>query len=144
MRLVTPHPLSFQVRAPKPTSGSWPSASAGPTGRASSSGWATSRGSSSTTASLWACSAGTGRCGRACRQARDTLPSPYFSRHRCFITGVTESMDRSLSRLGEIVKDREAWHAVVHGVAKSQTRFSNSATAVTSPTAFKIQDFRRN
>ena len=58
-----PPPLSFQGRAPKPTSGSWPSASAGPMGQASSSGWATSRGWSSTTASPWACSAGTGRCG---------------------------------------------------------------------------------
>ena len=46
-------------------------------------------------------------------------------RHPCFITGVTEPIDRSLSRLGEIVKDREAWQAEVHGVAKSQTRLSN-------------------
>lgn len=49
-----------------------------------------------------------------------------LSRHRtllwtCFITGVTESMDRSLSRLGEIVKDREGWRAVVHAVTKSPT-----------------------
>ena len=57
---------------------------------------------------------------------------------------ITDSMHMSLSKLWEMVKDRKAWHAAVHGLAKSQTRLSNRTTKRVSEVKWALESITMN
>ena len=58
-----------------------------------------------------------------------------------WLDGITDLMDMSLSKLQELVMDREAWHAAVHGVAKRQTRLTELKVLEDYVTCPKLHDY---